>query len=112
VNGTILLDFTGGGAGWFLDPTPLTDEEFAPAPNGLLAAITAPAQDGVDLLSVILHELAHHLGADDLDAALFPDHLLAGTIAPGQRRLPDLSSLDWVFAQENLLTNVLDAATD
>ncbi len=112
INGTIVLDLTAAGAGWFIDPTPLQDEEFAPTPNGVLAAITTPARNGVDLLSVILHELAHHLGGEDVDAERFPNHLLADSIAPGQRRLPELSSLDAVFAEEDLFANLLESQTE
>jgi hypothetical protein len=107
LDGTILLDLTAAGLGWYIDPTPLEDEDFAPAPNGSLAAITRPAIAGVDLLSVILHEFAHQLGGKDLDADLFPGHLLADAIAPGERRLPEWRSLDAVFAEDELFRDLL-----
>ncbi len=104
--GTILLDFNAAGAGWFIDPTPFLDEEFTSRPNGNLAAIGSPANSGVDLLSVILHEFAHQLGGQDLNGDSFPNQLLADTIAPGERRLPMLSSLDAVFAGDDLFQNL------
>jgi hypothetical protein len=61
----------------------------------------------VDLLSVILHELAHQLGGKDLDADLFPGHLLADAIAPGERRLPEWRSLDAVFAENEIFSDML-----
>jgi len=109
VNGTILLDLIAAGAGWFIDPTPTQDEEFAATPDGGLIAISTPAESGVDLLSVILHELAHHLGAKDVNVDHFPNYLLADAIAPGQRRLPELSSLDVVFAEGDLFANLLQS---
>jgi hypothetical protein len=93
--GTIRLDSTAAGVGWFVDPTPLTDEEFAP---GTLKALDPEAIGRVDLLTVILHELAHQLGGSDFDAGEFPNHLLAETLAPGQRRLPQAEDLDLLFS--------------
>lgn len=97
--GRIVLDVTAAGVGWFIDPTPLTDEEFA----GVNQMASAPeAAERIDLLTVVLHELAHQLGAADLSVADFPDHLLAETLTPGSRRLPSLEDLDHLFANPDL----------
>ncbi len=109
LEGAILLDLTAAGAGWFIDPTPLLNEEFFINPDGRLTAVTQSAQTGVDLLSVILHELGHQLGAKDLDADLHPNHLLADTIAPGQRRLPDQHFLDALFSSEDFFSDLLQS---
>ncbi|MGD8875225.1 MAG: LEPR-XLL domain-containing protein, partial [Gammaproteobacteria bacterium] len=89
VGTTITIDTDADGFGWFIDTTPSDDSEF----NG-----TAPA--GVDLLTVVLHEIGHVLGyphdAPGLSA------LMADTLAAGERFLP-------VFAGEMTLNEVIDA---
>ncbi|MCL2021559.1 MAG: DUF4214 domain-containing protein [Betaproteobacteria bacterium] len=60
------------GIGWFVDATPYSHEEFVPHPyaDSKYGAFTAaygkpvgsPAMDGIDLLSVLLHEMGHIIG--------------------------------------------------
>jgi hypothetical protein len=69
VDNVITIDPRAGGFGWYLDPTPGDDVEFAGA--------TAPG--GMDLLTVLVHELGHVLGLEDL---------MGETLAPGVRRGP------------------------
>ncbi len=102
--GRIVLDVTAAGQGWFIDATPLADEEFAGEP---LTAIDPDSLGRIDLLTVLLHELAHHLGADDLDIAEHPGELLAETLPPGNRRLPTSEDFDLLFANDSLLESVL-----
>ncbi len=76
----ILLDQNANGRGWFADSSPWEDGEFV---HG-----AAPA--GVDLLTVVMHELGHMLGRPDVDAAATTDDLMALRLVSQQtRRLPD-----------------------
>jgi uncharacterized delta-60 repeat protein len=73
---TIELSPDGAGHGWFVDPTPYQDEEFA---NGTAYA-GSPAAGREDLLTTVLHELGHIAGLpDDSGSALMLDALPSGT---------------------------------
>jgi hypothetical protein len=81
------IDDTAAGNGWFVDPTPAFDEEFARlGASGPLEAVDPRAVDRIDLLTVIEHEFGHLAGFIDLDSAT--DDLMNGTLATGVRRLP------------------------
>ncbi|WP_390881431.1 Calx-beta domain-containing protein [Thalassoroseus pseudoceratinae] len=84
----ILIDDDGFGHGWFVDQTPLVDEEFTLVTGSELSATHAAAADQVDLLTVVMHELGHILGYGDLDAATNPNELMTGELGLGTRRLP------------------------
>ena len=101
--GTIVLDINAAGVGWFVDPTPNSDEEFSP---GSLTALDPQAVGRVDLLTVLLHELGHELGADDLNVIEHPNHLMADRLPPGTRRLPTSEDLDQLFAEEDFLSQL------
>ena len=64
--GTILLDQTAAGYGWFIDPTPAADEEFTIAAGvGTQQALPGTvAAKHVDLLTVVMHEMGHILGLE------------------------------------------------
>jgi hypothetical protein len=87
---TIFIDKDAAGHGWFVDSTPSQDEEFA---NGL--AIDPRALDGIDLLTVVEHELGHILGRSDLDSSM--NDLMSGTLSEGVRR-NSTAEVDAVFA--------------
>jgi hypothetical protein len=94
---TRLLDRTAAGHGWFVDPTPLQDEEFRGGADGpLTAAPTGPAAGKMDLLTAVLHELGHLAGLPDVSAATDPADLMGEQLADGDRRT---AALDRVFAQ-------------
>ncbi|MEK6234778.1 MAG: Ig-like domain-containing protein, partial [Planctomycetales bacterium] len=83
----ILLDADAAGHGWFLDDTPFLDEEYSLASDGSLVALdSSSSANRIDLLTVALHELAHHLGLEDLDPDL--DDLMAGALDLGVRKTP------------------------
>jgi hypothetical protein len=81
----IVIDDDAAGAGWFVDATPAANEEFATNSTGQLVAKDATAARRMDLLTVVAHELGHHLGLDDL--GFVTDDLMSGTLAKGIRRL-------------------------
>jgi hypothetical protein len=80
-----------GGRGWFIDPTPRDDAEFAP-PVGAspsTAPTASPAARRVDLLTVIWHEMAHAADLPDSFASEDAGHVSFGSLGRGQRRVPD-----------------------
>jgi uncharacterized delta-60 repeat protein len=82
--GLILLEASGAGYGWFVDPTPYQDEEYA---GGQALAGTAAA-GRMDLLTAVLHELGHIAGLADDDGS----PLMADSLPPGGRHLGDLGA--------------------
>jgi hypothetical protein len=92
----VRLDGAAAGYGWFVDPTPLRDEEFAVGrPGSPLAALPGPAAGKMDLLTAVLHEMSHLAGRPDLDAPGHADDLMADALSPGTRRT---EALDTFFA--------------
>jgi hypothetical protein len=87
---TIVIDPTAAAYGWFIDTTPMQDEEFLTLPTGALrrALDAAPAAGELDLLTVVMHELGHVLGLGDVDTASSSGDLMATALPPGIRRLP------------------------
>jgi hypothetical protein len=77
--GTIYLDATADGYGWFLNPT------------------TSPAASQVDLLTVVMHEMGHALGLPDITTPDSTD-LMAQALAVGMRRFPSVADVDAAFA--------------
>jgi hypothetical protein len=92
-SGTVLMDRTAAGHGWFVDPTPLTDEEFDAWGQALAGGAAAGR---MDLLTAVLHELGHLAGLPDVSAATDPAGLMGDQLADGDRRT---AALDQVFAR-------------
>jgi VCBS repeat-containing protein len=86
---TIVIDVNAAGYGWYVDATPADNLEFGLSLSELelMAAATSPALGRMDLLTVVMHELGHVLGYQDLDSS--SDTLMAGTLDAGTRRLSD-----------------------
>ncbi|MBL9152244.1 MAG: LEPR-XLL domain-containing protein, partial [Verrucomicrobiales bacterium] len=81
---TITIDDDAAGSGaWFVDATPLVDEEFAASGMALAGG---GAVGAYDLLSTLLHEQGHVLGLGDLSGSRVD--VMGGTLTTGLRRLP------------------------
>ncbi|WP_406696653.1 tandem-95 repeat protein [Singulisphaera sp. Ch08] len=75
----IAIDHDAAGYGWFIDPTPDDDFEFA-------AGMTNPTAQLIDLLSVLGHEFGHLLGLEH-EAQAGSTNVMADTLQPGSRRV-------------------------
>lgn len=96
---TIYLDPDAAGRGWFVDSTPEDDEEFPPSgQHGSPITDANSTATRVDLLTVVMHELGHVLGLDDLDPPADSDSLMTATLSPGIRRLPTAALVDAIFS--------------
>jgi hypothetical protein len=86
---TIVIDVNAAGYGWYVDATPADDLEFGLKLSELelMASSTSMAFGRMDLLTVVMHELGHVLGYQDLDSG--SDALMGGTLDAGTRRLND-----------------------
>ena len=83
---TIFLDANAKGYGWFIDPTPGQDNEFpVPVSKTQERAASGPVAGQMDLLTVIMHEMGHFLGHEDLDPQASPYDLMSADLpaAPG-----------------------------
>ena len=94
VSGSIILDPTAEGDGWFVDAT---DAAFALA-NGQETALPGSEAAGhVDGLTVVMHEMGHALGLPDETAGVMSESL-----APGTRNLPTPADVAAAFASGRL----------
>ena len=91
---TIYLDDDAAGSDWFIDDTEWLDEEFVKI-DGLLQAelgengdAWVDAGEGIDLLSVIMHEQGHIVGLLD-DYTGEPGDIMHGLFRDGERRIID-----------------------
>ena len=91
LDGHIILDNDAAGRGWYIDPTPFDDTEFARFINEthFAAEVGEDPANGIDLLTTILHEFGHELGLGHVDDTAFGDDLLSSELAAGERFLPD-----------------------
>jgi hypothetical protein len=86
---TVVIDVNAAGYGWYVDATPADDLEFGLELGEweLMAVETSPAFGRMDLLTVVMHELGHVLGYEDLDPGAH--NLMSGALDAGVRRLLD-----------------------
>jgi len=76
--GVIIIDEDAAGYGWFIDDTPEDDVEFTVADS--------EADDKMDLLTVVMHELGHVLGLEDLTSEVDAGDLMYHELSAGVRR--------------------------
>jgi hypothetical protein len=76
--GVITIDDDAAGYGWYVDTTPMDDSEFFG---------TGPA--GMDLLTVLMHEMGHAMNLSHADTGVMQDSLATGT-----RLAPTVSAAD------------------
>jgi hypothetical protein len=91
----VTIDVNGAGQGWFIDRTPGRNEEFTISADGSMIAKTEAAL-GVDVLTVVLHEMGHLLGLDDQDVR--PSGIMYDQLKGGVRKLPTRREVDEVFS--------------
>ncbi len=103
-----LLDTNAAGHGWYIDPTPLSNEEFLPTADANIwqAKPGSAAAGKMDMLSVLLHEYGHRLGLEHSTAA---SDAMAATLKPGERRLFTADELAQV-ERFNMTFAALDAS--
>ena len=107
---TVYIDINAAGYDWFVDSTPEDDLEFTlqNEEGELIADSASEAYGDMDLLTVVMHELGHVVGLEDLD----PDthDLMSETLDTGVRQLAD-DYVDEVNEAEDLAgLVVMDAA--
>jgi hypothetical protein len=84
---TILIDADAAGQGWFIDSTPYENSEFRPQGKygELVAMASSPAIGDMDLLTVVMHEMGHVLGFQDLTPGA--NTVMSGTLSTGERHV-------------------------
>lgn len=73
----ITIDIDAAAEGWFIDSTPLQDEEFS---------ISRTSTLGIDLVSVLMHEQGHILGLRDIYDSSQSENIMYGIFDEGERR--------------------------
>jgi hypothetical protein len=89
IGASVLIDLDAAGWGWVVDATPFNDVEFGLSLSEVerMALATSPAFGRMDLLTVVMHEMGHVLGFEDLDPNA--GALMSETLDAGTRRVSD-----------------------
>ncbi len=77
----VIMDADAAGSGWYIDLTPADDTEFTGATHGSV--------EGMDLLSVLVHEMGHVIGLADVYDAERVSDVMYGLFETGERRSID-----------------------
>jgi hypothetical protein len=87
---TIYIDADAARHGWFIDTTPWDDSEFATRTTSaeIQASDLGDPFGRMDLLTLVMHELGHVLGHQNVDVESHPHDLMAESLVVGVRRLP------------------------
>jgi hypothetical protein len=88
----VRIDDDAGGHGWFVDPTPRDDAEFAKPGDKRVAG-------RMDLLSAVAHELGHLVGLDDDHDKGHAADVMGDTLTAGTRRTPTAADV-WPVAAD------------
>ncbi|HEU6455810.1 MAG TPA: Ig-like domain-containing protein [Roseateles sp.] len=96
----IQLSVNGGGWGWFVDATPEQAQEFsATLSNTWVAPAGSVASSHVDLLTVMIHEMGHVMGLDDV---IDGTSVMSAVLQPGMRHLPSSQDVaHWLTLQQS-----------
>ena len=107
----IIMDVDGGGKGWFLDPTPIDDAEFAGGLVNPFMAVIADREEP-DFFRSILHELGHAVGIES-GSDLIKSHLTrVGTDqVDGRSHLQLFQNPDGPFGQDGFQVTFTTGAT-
>jgi hypothetical protein len=85
----VWLDDDAAGFGWFVDPTPNDDSEFDQlVAADLLQSTSDQAEQHMDLLTAVMHEMGHLLGLQDEDGSHTAASSMSHQLFAGTRRLP------------------------
>jgi hypothetical protein len=88
----IQIDADGAGYGWYVDRTPFDDREFEARDRHGRVGAARRASEHVDLLTVVMHELAHAAGSGHTDHGLMHPTLLVGVRRTGMAASTDHAS--------------------
>ncbi len=93
----VVIDGDANGAGWFIDSTISQDEEFPTTVGGgvRIAESGGEADQRMDLLTVVAHELGHVLGLPDLAGDAYSSSLMADSLSSGTRKVPTHNDGVW-----------------
>jgi hypothetical protein len=113
-DGTIFIDANAAGYGWYVDSTPNDDAEFGLMIADTELGATDPLAAGhMDLLTVLMHEIGHKLGLDDVSIAAGDHGLMTESLDVGTRRLPTgISVSGGKIGVEDVSRDSSDAVTD